>query len=182
MLIISVVGGLSSGKTTVAKMFAAKLNCGTIEIGDLVRKITGSSDRAVLQAELNKHTKEPNWFYDELVKEINKEVDSKFKVAIVSGIREPILLCQMMDEHEVISVTIEANDFIRYKRLIQRDGFTNLQDFRVANEKDIGLGLDITMSMSHYSIDTTQSLDALERRVEQILLSCGQIPVYYKND
>lgn len=182
MLVISVVGELSSGKSTITRLFAEKLNCEIIEIGALVKRFTQSDDRATLQAELNKHKNEFDWLYNELAKDLNEKIDKGFKVTIVSGIREPILLCKMMEECEVINIVVEANDFVRYKRLIERDGFVSLRDFRMASKKDMDLGLDITMSLSDYTIDSTQSLDVIERCVEQILLNCGQILMYYKND
>lgn len=181
MLIISVVGGLSSGKTTIAKIFAEKLNCKVIEISSLVKKFTKSSDRKKLQDEIHKHKDNVNWLYDEWVHELNS-VARGFNVVVVSGIREPILLCKMMESNAVVSVSVITNDFIRYKRLVEREGYISSNDFRLANKKDKELGLDITMSMSDYSIDSALSLNAVEKCVEQILIGCGQTPVYYKND
>lgn len=182
MLIISVVGKLSSGKTTIAKIFAKKLNCEVIEISSLVKKFTELTDRKSLQDEIFNHRNDVDWLYKEWLHNLNNKILAGQQVIVTSGIREPYLLCKIMEDNIVVSVGVKANDFVRYRRLVTREGYISSDEFKLANEKDEQLGTDIVITMSDFSIDSTLSLDEIEKCTEQILTNCGQTSVYYKND
>ena len=160
-MIICVVAKMGGGKGLIATVLANSLAIPVIEVSDIVREVTGSTEREILQLEAEKQ-KDPMWLYKKLKAKINGD-------CVVSGIREPFLLEQLQKDFgkENIQVTkIKICDKRRRERLMKRDSKSIEQIFK-EEKGDEKLGIDEVLKTATYSVDTNGSL---ERSTEKTIL------------
>lgn len=168
---IIIVGKNRSGKSTVAKKFIQKTSWPTVEVSDIVKRISGQKTREALQTEKQKHTDDPDWLYREISKEIlAKQSDN----VIVSGVREQHLITRMkQDGFEVKVVGVLITDAERRRRTVELDKKSE-EEFDKDELRDKTLfDLDRLLEMSDYQVSTEKSFEEMEAEVEQVLKHLG---------
>lgn len=141
---IQVIGRIGSGKTYVARKIAEALNWDFLEVSEIVSKIIGKSKeegRRDLQEAL-KGREGSNILLEEIRKHIVKEE------TVLCGSREPwhVYNLNKLDKNPFV-VKVIANDYSRYIRTCNRDGYITPRQFEEMNLKDNDLGMDILMSI-----------------------------------
>ena len=152
-MIICVVAKMGAGKGLIAKVIANFFSIPVIEVSDIVREVSNSVDRKILQLEAKKH-KDPMWLYRRLKEKISGS-------CVVSGIREPFLLKQLQKDFgkENIKVTkIEIYDKRRRERLSKRDN-KSIEQVIEDEKRDEALGISEVLDAAKYSIDTNGSVE-----------------------
>lgn len=170
---IIIVGKNRSGKSTVAKKFIQKTSWPTVEVSDIVKRISGQKTREALQTEKQKHTNDPDWLYREISKEIEK-VSTENENVIVSGVREQYLITRMkQDGFEVKVVGVFITDAERRRRTVELDKKSE-EEFDKDELRDKTLfDLDRLLEMSDYQVSTEKSFEEMEAEVEQVLKHLG---------
>lgn len=169
MRMIIIVGKNRSGKSTVAKKLVEKTSWPIIEVSNIVKVISGQKTREALQLEIEKHTKDPDWLYRELKKEIDSIIDAGANYIIVSGVREQYLLQRMKEDGlsvKVIGILIADSE--RRRRTIELDK-KSIEEFERDESRDKELfNLNDLLELSDYQV-STETLENMEDEVEKVL-------------
>lgn len=145
---VVLVGKMGVGKSTLAHILQERFNCPCIEVSEIVRKYIKKSKRGDLQDYgIKKREQSPNWLIDLLHKEISKQVKDNENIDffLVVGIREPNLLIDLQERYDAFVIKMQANKFIRYKRLYNRLGSYSVPEFHKGEKLDVELGIDIVL-------------------------------------
>jgi dephospho-CoA kinase len=130
-MITFVCGQLCSGKTRYAKAMADSVNALFIEVGDIVREITQTTDRAQLQDTKN--------LLDEIVERLIRKMPlCDVKEYVVCGVRQKEILLQFPD---ATMLWIECPKKERKKRYKERARQGDTTPFKEAEQGDIELGI-----------------------------------------
>lgn len=170
MRIVTIVGKNRSGKSTVAKKLIEKTSWPTIEVSDIVKKISGQKTREALQLEKEKHAKDPDWLYRELKKEIDRIASAGANNIVVSGVREQYLIQRMKEDGSNVKVIgVSIADSERRRRTVELDK-KSIEEFEKDESRDKELfNLDDLLKSSDYQVSTETSLEDMEDGVEKVL-------------
>lgn len=145
---INVIGRLRSGKSYIGQEIATALGIKYYEVSDIVSEVVGKvkeAGREALQTAL-KGEKGSNLLFDAIRTTIGSNTD-----CVLSGSREAAHVAKMFNPegNNDIVVLVKADEYTRYARTCEVDGYVTPAQFEEMNKKDKDLGLDILMSMKH---------------------------------
>ncbi|OGY29963.1 MAG: hypothetical protein A3F35_02960 [Candidatus Woykebacteria bacterium RIFCSPHIGHO2_12_FULL_45_10] len=188
-IVVCLIGGLGSGKTTVAEFLVGK-GFRRFTYSDLVREelqrlAVPSPDRKKLQDTGDKLREE---FGEEVLGERiwEKIEDERAEKAVLDGPRSPAdISLPRTKAGKFVALALLASPETRFSRLAKRKTGKDphsKEDFLKDDQRDFGDGEDLTkqntascIQISDYKISTERSLEAVLQEVEAILKKEGII-------
>jgi dephospho-CoA kinase len=177
MTVIATVGLPGSGKGEAANQ-AESLDVPVVTMGDVIRQ--ACRDRGLDPAEHHGEVAQalrkengPGAIAEASLPQI-EEVLEDHDVVLVDGVRSGVEV-DIFEEsfgEEFSLVSIEAPFEVRQERLTER-GRDNLdgESLEERDERELGFGMDEAMERADVRIENTESLEAFQERIQQLLES-----------
>ncbi len=176
MKIIAVAGMPGAGKTESLKYFQSK-NIPTISMGDVIIN-------EMRKRNLEVNHKSIGEFATKIRKDTGMDAAAKLCVPyileknndliFIDGIRsyEEIEFFQKTFTNDFILIAIHTPQPLRYERIMVRNqerDTKSWEDFIARDHRELDWGLGKTISLAHFEIDNTSSLENLHQQLESTL-------------
>ena len=179
-LILYTAGFAYTGKSVLARRAARLLDCGMVEVSDIVREAVRkrklSTDRDTLQASNVVMADNPTWLEDALVVAVQKELSKRGSV-VVSGPREGKLIVRLEREFPsatLCGVWVWTSLVERLRRANARDGLKlTLEQLMEVDGRDLELGVGTVERMCQAAADSSGQPRRDEHRPGANLVSVG---------
>lgn len=181
IMIISVLGLHSSGKSVIAEYISENYGFYKIETGDFVRAFAKEKkgvvdDKTVPWAATYLFKKyKDKYITDKVKEEIEKQKKKGIKKFVISGIKT--LYCykhldRLLGPFKQIGIVLDAN--IRYERAKKRDrpddsGADSRADFNKRTWRELKQGLGTVLAISDFFVDNSGSLEQSFQQVDKIM-------------
>lgn len=180
-LIFGIVGGLASGKTTLAEYLSESYNCNTYRYSTILRDIL---DRVYV--EQSRHNLQQlstflrtEYGQDVMSKVIAKDVERDEKeIVVVEGIRRPSDITYLRNLPGFHLIFVDATQRTRYERITTRgenadDAFKTFEAFQEDEKAEADKLIAEIAKEAQFTIDNNGSKEAFFTQAEAILKDIG---------
>jgi len=180
-LIFGIVGGLASGKTTLAEYLSETYSCNTYRyssmLRDILTRVYVEESRTNLQT-LSTFLRE-QYGQDVMSKVIAKDVEhDPNDIVVVEGIRRPSDITYLRELPGFHLIFVDADQRIRYERIVSRgentdDAFKTFESFQADEAAEADRLISEIAKEATYTIDNNGDKDAFFAQAEAILIQIG---------
>lgn len=176
-LIFGIVGGLASGKTTLAEHLSTTYNCNTYRystmLRDILERIYVEETRSNLQ-ELSTFLRS-QFGQDVMSKVIAKDVErDPNDIVVVEGIRRPTDITYLRELPGFHLIFVDAEQHLRYERIIQRgenkdDAFKTFEAFQADESAEADRLISEIAKEAEFTIDNNGSKEKFFAQADAII-------------
>lgn len=180
-IIFGIVGGLASGKTTLAEYLGKAYKCNTYRystmLRDILNRIYVEQSRTNLQ-QLSTFLRE-TYGQDVMSRVIAQDVDNdQNDIVVVEGIRRPTDITHLRELPGFHLIFVDANQRIRYERIVSRgenpdDAFKTFEAFQKDEAAEADRLISEIAREASYTIDNNSNKEAFYAQAETILQEIG---------
>lgn len=180
-LIFGIVGGLASGKTTLAEYLSETYNCNTYRYSTMLRDIL---DRIYVDQSRH-HLQQLSTFLrttygqDVMSKVIAKDVERDEKdIVVVEGIRRPTDITYLRELPGFHLIFVDAKQQTRYERIIARgentdDAFKTFEAFQEDEKAEADKLIAEIAKEAQFTIDNNGTKESFFTQADAILNNIG---------
>ena len=174
--IIGIVGGIGSGKDTVADYISEKLKIPAFQISQPLKDLASEKGIEPNRENLIKLGSEvfrdrgPSFFVETLVKKVPDNL------LIISGTRIPSVVEYMRDNYNLMLLAVTADPQIRFERSVLRDKLGEATKFaqfiereKRENSAPNAQRLFECIELADYYVENNDSLEVLHNKVDEFL-------------
>jgi dephospho-CoA kinase len=180
-LIFGIVGGLASGKTTLAEYLSETYNCNTYRystvLRDILDRVYVDQSRHNIQ-ELSTFLR-TTYGQDIIGKVIAKDVDGDANdIVVVEGIRRPTDITYLREIPGFQLIFVDANQQIRFERITARtensdDAGKTFEQFQKDEAAEADRLISEIAKEAAYTIDNNGDIASFYKQAEAVLKQIG---------